>query len=200
MTTPPDEPGRPEDSEAPASDDRPVPGESASSGWDPSAGQMGSYVRQPDEKGQPGSGVEQRGYGPPPVYGQPEGYGDQPPYGQAQDGLPACGQQPPSGQPAYGQPAYGPAPGVSTGTEPKAIIALVLSILGFACCGVFGIAGVVLGYLARRDIAASGGAKTGDGLALAAMIIGGLAIVVGIGFGIYGFSSGGGGNPFVPGY
>jgi len=96
---------------------------------------------------------QQPGY-PPPGYGEPPGYPQQPGYG------------PPPGYPAppYGQPGWGPAWPRPTNT--MAILALVLAF-------VFAPAGLVLGIVARRQIRQTG--EEGDGLALAGIIIGGIA-------------------------
>jgi hypothetical protein len=123
--------------------------------------------RYPQEYGQPPHG--QQGYGQP-GYGQ-QGYGP-PPYGQPTFGQPTYGQ-PPYGQPAYGQqpPGYGPpvgyapAPQFGRPTNTMAILALVMAF-------VFAPAGLVLGILARKQIARTG--EDGDGLALAGIIVGGL--------------------------
>jgi hypothetical protein len=49
------------------------------------------------------------------------------------------------------------------------------------CVGVgTGITSLVLGILGRREIAASGGTQDGDGMALAGIVIGILAIIVSI--------------------
>ncbi len=59
----------------------------------------------------------------------------------------------------------------------------IVGILGACCCGfpgLLGIAGVVCGFMARKEIAESGGTKKGDGLALAGMITGAVAIVLSI--------------------
>jgi hypothetical protein len=58
-----------------------------------------------------------------------------------------------------------------------AVAALISAIVGLPllCCwiGVAGsILGIVLGLVSRRNIRESGGALTGDGLALAAIIVG----------------------------
>ena len=106
----------------------------------------------------------QQGYGQPP-------YGQQP-YGQQPSGQPGYGP-PPYGQPAYGQqmPGYGPPVGYAMPpqfgrpTNTMAILALVMAF-------VFAPAGLVLGILARKQIARTG--EDGDGLALAGIIVGGL--------------------------
>ncbi|CUR54054.1 conserved hypothetical protein [metagenome] len=93
-------------------------------------------------------------------------------------------QPPPPPPPGgYGQPPYGGMPPQQPTTPPLAIVSLVLGILGvFPCCAilVFGIAAVVTGHLAKRDIAASQGYKKGAGLAQAGFILGIVGIVLGI--------------------
>ena len=107
-------------------------------------------------------------YGPPP--GQP-GYAQQP-YGQQAYGQPAYGQ-PAYGQPAYGQqvPGYGQPVGYAMPPQygrPANTMAILALVMAF----VFPPAGLVLGILARKQIARTG--EEGDGLALAGIIIGGL--------------------------
>lgn len=141
----------------------------------PSAGGYGQPPGAPDH-GQQGYG--QPGYGQQP-YGQqnygPQGYAQapgQPGYGQQPYGQPAYGQQP-YGQPTYGQPGpgyglpvgYATTPQYGRPTNTMAILALVTAF-------VFAPGGLVLGILARKQIAKTG--EDGDGLALAGMIIGGL--------------------------
>jgi hypothetical protein len=105
--------------------------------------------------------------------GRTEHYGQAPQYGQAQYGQPQYGQ-PGYGQPQYGQPGY-PPPGwypppgygipASRPTNTLAIAALVL-------CFVFAPAGLITGIVARRQIKQT--REDGDGLALAAVIVGGI--------------------------
>lgn len=58
-------------------------------------------------------------------------------------------------------------------TNQKAVWALVLGILSILCCGLFaGIPALVLGNGAKKDIAASGGAETGSGMAQAGVVLG----------------------------
>ena len=91
-------------------------------------------------------------YGQPPSpYGAPNQYGAPSPYG-------------------YGVP-YGYASPTAT-TDALAIVALILGILGFATCPLVGIAAVVLGHLSRKRIRESNGAYSGDGLALAGLVLG----------------------------
>ncbi|MDX6300701.1 MAG: hypothetical protein QOF53_1915, partial [Nocardioidaceae bacterium] len=157
--------------------------------------------------GQPQHGQPQYGQAPygQPQYGQPQ-YG-QPQYGQAPYGQPQYGQdpygQPPYGQMPYGQADYGPTEyghqygqqygqagygadgpygGYQRRTSGKAVAALWtgigLLVLSLCGVGVFGIVPIVLGVKARREIRASSGQQTGDGMALAGVITGALAFVV----------------------
>jgi hypothetical protein len=77
-------------------------------------------------------------------------------------------------------------------TNNWAIISLLSGILSFplACCGFFvfplascialplGIVAIALGFIARREIKASQGEQTGDGLALAGIILGAIWVVL----------------------
>jgi len=106
-----------------------------------------------------------------PGYGQP-GYG-QPGYGQPGYGQPGYGQPAPGGYGPPPQPWGGPGgPGRAPQTESKAIIALVCAIGSWLLFPVLpAIAALVVGANARRDIAASGGWLTGDGMVTAARVI-----------------------------
>jgi hypothetical protein len=64
-------------------------------------------------------------------------------------------------------------------TNNLAVLSLVASIIGWLAVPVLGhIVGVVLGHMARNEIARSAGTQGGDGLALAGLIVGytGLAV------------------------
>jgi hypothetical protein len=77
-------------------------------------------------------------------------------------------------------------------TNNWAIISLLLGIVSFplACCGFFlfppvsciafplGIVAIALGFIARREIKASEGEQTGEGLALVGIILGALWVVL----------------------
>lgn len=107
---------------------------------------------------------------PAPVYGQePPAYGQAPPnYGSV--------PPPPPGFPAA-PGGYGPPPG----NNPKAVWALVLGILSITCCGFFtGIAAIVLGSSAKKEIAASGGRQSGEGMATAGFVTGIIGSVLGV--------------------
>jgi putative exporter of polyketide antibiotics len=75
-------------------------------------------------------------------------------------------------------------------TNQKAIWSLVLGILGFVCCGLFaGIPALILGNMAKKEIAASGGAESGAGMAQAGFILGIIAVALSI-LGIILFAAG----------
>ncbi len=100
-------------------------------------------------------------YTPPPPPPEQGGWGGQQPN---DPGYPA---------PGPGAPGYGP-PKNNT----KALLSLIIGIVslpfGF-CCSIFGLVGIaaiVLGNMAKKEIAASGGAQTGAGMAKAGFILG----------------------------
>jgi hypothetical protein len=102
----------------------------------------------------PASGpAGQPGYGAPPGYGPPPAYGPQ-------------GYGPP---PGYGYPPPGYPGTWRRPTNTMAILALVMAF-------VFAPAGLVLGVIARKQIRQSG--EEGDGLALAGIIVGGIATAI----------------------
>jgi Domain of unknown function (DUF4190) len=78
---------------------------------------------------------------------------------------------PPPPPPQYGAPM----PGAVPGTNRKAIWSLVTGILGLLCCGLLGIAAIVLGQGAKREIAASG--EGGGGMATAGVVLGIIGLV-----------------------
>ena len=58
---------------------------------------------------------------------------------------------------------------------------MILGILGLLCCGFFtGIPALILGNQAKQEIAGSGGTQSGDGMAKAGVILGIIAIVLGV--------------------
>ncbi|MCV7357598.1 DUF4190 domain-containing protein [Mycolicibacterium fluoranthenivorans] len=90
------------------------------------------------------------------------------------------GPYPPPGYPQAGPYPYpGPYPGYDpyrqkpTGTNGKAIAALIISLGGLVFCGLPSVAGLILGVVAMRETRRTG--QDGWGLALAGAIIGGLA-------------------------
>jgi hypothetical protein len=95
-------------------------------------------------------------------------------------------ERPPEGQPTWsgsyqGYPSYAgqpPAPPPSPPTSTKATLSLVLGLVGLLCCGLLaGIPAILLGFAARKEVKDSGGAVTGDGLALGGIITGAIAVL-----------------------
>jgi hypothetical protein len=94
---------------------------------------------------------------------------------------------PPAPPSPYGQPgAYPPPPYAPSGypvppsTNGLAIAALILGLVGWMPCGLGSIIAVVFGFVARGQIKESRGRQSGDGMALAGIILGflGIALVV----------------------
>jgi hypothetical protein len=117
----------------------------------------------PPPSGIPGGGQQQPGGFQAPPQGQPGGFPPSPP---------------PAGPPPAGSPYGGPGTGQST--NGKAIASLVLGICSIVLCLGFlaGIPAVILGRIAKREIAEGNG--TGDGLANAGLITGIIGIVLGV--------------------
>lgn len=70
-------------------------------------------------------------------------------------------------------------------TAPKsgsAITACVLGILGFLSCGITALPAIICGHVARSRIRLAGGAMSGDGLALAGLIMGYVSLMLGLAF------------------
>ncbi|MGE3284883.1 MAG: DUF4190 domain-containing protein [Pseudonocardia sp.] len=109
---------------------------------------VGAVPPPPPEGAQPPPGYGQPGYGAPPGYAAQPGYG-QPGYGAP----PGQGY----GYPGAYQPGYQPA-----ATNTMAILSLIFAF-------VFAPAGIVFGFIARRQIRETG--EQGDGLALAGLIL-----------------------------
>lgn len=123
---------------------------------------------------------------PAPQPGPPPGPvpGEQPPGGTQPPGD-WWGDAPASASAIPGQPPMGPAPmEMPTGparTDPKAIWGLVLSIVGLLVCGVvLQPIAIVLGFLSRKSIRESYGALKGDGLAIAAIVIGIIGFILSV--------------------
>jgi hypothetical protein len=122
---------------------------------------------------------EQPSYPEPPSYPpQQPGYG-QPAYGQQGYGQQGYGQP---GQYGYGQPGpygYG-SPSRTNGKATAALWTGIGSLVLAFCCGlgVIGILPIVLGVKARGEIRATGGQQEGDGMALAGIITGAVAVVL----------------------
>lgn len=147
---------------------------------DPAAGGSGrdpwATPEQPEPSQQPQAPYGQPGYGQQP-YNQP-GYGQQPyaPYAQQ-----PYGQQPGYGYNQGGLYGYG-APPRTNGKATAALWSGIGSIVLTLCCGlgILGVVPIVLGVKARAEIRATGGQQEGDGMALAGIITGAVAIVLSI--------------------
>jgi len=82
---------------------------------------------------------------------------------------------PPPPPPQYGAPV----PGASSSTNKKAIWSLVLGIVGLICCGfIAGIPAIILGNMAKKEIATSG--EGGSGMATAGLVLGVIAVIWGV--------------------
>ena len=166
-------------------------------------GSFGSYGDPPNSNhpygdpqpyGQPSANPP---YEQPPVYGQPNAaqpYG-QPSANQPYEQPPVYGQQPDAyGSTGYDQTGYGvnpyqggygyPAYGTGAVDHPQSTAALITGIIGLvlslACGfgGLVGIAGIVLGGKAKREIDADPARYTGRGKASAGLIMGIVGLVI----------------------
>jgi hypothetical protein len=156
-------------------------------------------MSEPDPPAEPDPDVPP----PPPGWGTPppqQPYG--PPHPQAPP-PPVHGAPPPYGWPEqqyghpYGQPygqqygGYGPGgfpPGPVTNQKAQWSLAVGLLSVPAACCSAFlglvGILAIVLGVQARREITASGGQQTGDGLATTGIVTGAIGTVIALVLGL----------------
>ena len=85
------------------------------------------------------------------------------------------GTPPPTDGPYGPQPPYG---GQSAPTHGSATTALVLGILSFVICGLLGIPAYIIGRRAEREVRASQGRLSGEGLAKAGWILGIVALAL----------------------
>src|SRR5829696_87639 len=123
-------------------------------------------------------------YNPPYGSRQPDS-----PYGAAPyPGMPPYGEEQPYAGPVYGESPYEGSPyqasfGGSTPygmasysappvQHPQATLALILGILGLAVCPFVGIAALLIGNKARKQIDAAPGQFTGRGMATAGFVMG----------------------------
>jgi hypothetical protein len=92
---------------------------------------------------------------------------------------PGYGSYPPPPPPMYAAPpSYGAYGGyyAPVGTNGMAIGSLVSSIVGFLCCQIGAIVGIILGIVALNQIKQTN--QDGRGLAIAGIVIGGLGVAV----------------------
>lgn len=82
---------------------------------------------------------------------------------------------------SYAPPPPPPGGYAAAQSNQKAMWALILGILGLVCCGPFtGVPAIILGRSAQLEVAASGGAQSGDGLARAAVVLGWISIALAV--------------------
>ena len=90
----------------------------------------------------------------------------------------------PPGPPQPGEPYAGgyPAPAPTNGKATSALIVGITTLVLSWCCGfgVLGLVAVVLGMKGRSEIRRSGGAQGGEGIALAGVVTGAVAVLVGL--------------------
>lgn len=83
------------------------------------------------------------------------------------------------------------APAAALPTHPMAIVSLVTGILGLTLCvGLGGVIALITGYMARNEIRQKPGMYTGEGLATAGLVLGGVGIayfVLSLVLGVLGF-------------
>lgn len=131
-------------------------------GWAPEPSTWGdSPPTDPSQQGYPNQ-PDQQGHPP-----DQRGYPNQPGYPPAQQGYPG-----------YQYPSYDYSAGPNYPRQSQAVAALVLSILGFFCCGVPSVIGMVLG---RQDVKAIDEGLTDPsnrGTAQAAFVVGMVASVI----------------------
>ncbi|QNN53058.1 DUF4190 domain-containing protein [Nocardioides mesophilus] len=85
--------------------------------------------------------------------------------------------------PGYGYPPAGyPAPAPTNGKATAALIVGISTLVLSWCCGagVLGLVAVVLGVKGRSEIRSSQGTQSGEGIAMAGIITGAVAAVIGI--------------------
>jgi hypothetical protein len=88
---------------------------------------------------------------------------------------------------SYGQPPPGDGP--PSGRQrsaPLAVAGLVTGIIGvIPCCwgvAVVSIAAILLGFLGRKQVHESGGALQGDGMAVAAIVLGAVGVLASVAY------------------
>jgi hypothetical protein len=116
-------------------------------------------------------------FAPPDLYSPPPGAGGPPP----PPGYPPPGYPPPGyPPPGYGAPGYQPGPwggaGYPARTNGFAVASLVISLLGWAPCGVGSVLAIIFGFVAREQIKRSQGRERGEGMATAGIVIGFVAV------------------------
>lgn len=127
-----------------------------------------SYPPGPPDPNQPGD-----------PWSTPSGDAGQPSYPPQQPPQQPYGQPyPPQPDYGYGQPPYAP----PTNGKAQASLWTGIGLLVLGCCGLglFGFVPVILGVKARNEIRASNGQQEGDGMALAGIVTGAIAILLSV--------------------
>ena len=151
----------------------------ASSGGDPAAGAAAPspFSREGASKGDQAPPPAAWPAPPAPEYGQSGpaadlGYG----YGQfAGYGTQGYADPYAPGYPGY--PGYASPYGYVPEQHPRATLALILGLLGLLFCPPVGIAGLVIGHSARKDIDGAPQRFSGRGLATAGFVLGIVSVV-----------------------
>jgi hypothetical protein len=134
---------------------------------------------------------------PPPYQPPPPAGGELPPPAPSYQPPPPAASPPPAYQPppppaGYAPPPSPTPPGAAVAGGPansKALISLILGIVSVvlvaSCfCGFLalpvGAPALILGWMARNEINASGGAQSGAGVALGGLITGGIGTAIGV--------------------
>jgi hypothetical protein len=153
---------------------------------DPTTGQLAytDPAAAPSADPAPTVGYPATGYPGYPGYPPYQGYADPAQAAASAPGYTAPGYpQGAYGAPAYGYPGY-PMVAVQNRTNPMSIVSMVLSLVGAALLfcygvgGVFGVAGAILGHIARKQTKARG--EQGEGMALAGIIVGWIVLALGV--------------------
>lgn len=101
----------------------------------------------------------------------------QPAYGEYAQTPPAAPAYSQNAAPAYSAPAYNAAPAYNGGTTNGSVPGKTLGIVAFIVSFFFGLLGLILGIVA---LVQSKKAGRGNGFAIAAIIIGGISVIVGL--------------------
>ena len=158
-------------------DQIPVPAPPSFIGSDPSGFDEAATVIQPSMSGpsEPPQSQPQEWAPPPPP----------PQQMQQQEWAPPPAPTPEwQDQPIGSNTPFQPPPAGAAGGENKtlAVVSLVCGIVSLLCCSWFvvGLAAVITGFIARKNIKADPGQYTGSGMALAGIICGAISMVLGI--------------------
>ncbi len=152
------------DQPMPAPQQQPPPSDDGSQAWPTYPPAPSSTGFEPVESSYPTTDY-------PANYPAPYAYGTSP-YGTSPDGTSSYGPSPyPSG--AAEPYPYAASPyGYTATIHPQAVVALVLGVIGLVVCNPAGVAGLLVGRKARKEILAEPQRYSGLGLATAGWILG----------------------------